>query len=357
MSTSARNLALAAAVVAIGAGGFFAFTSGNGMAASPQSSAAAAPAAATVVATVDGDPITAAQLEAAVGAELGRLEQQIYEMKRQRLEQLIGERLMAREAARRQISVDALRKAEIHDKIAPVTDEEVTRFFEANKARLPNAPNIRDQIKRYLEMQGIEARATAFLDALRAGAKVAVTLEAPPVRRASVEVDGAPIRGDVSAPVTIVEFSDFHCPYCRTVQPTLLQVLERYKGKVRLVYKDLPLDGLHPNARRVSEAARCAGEQGKFWEFHDAAYAGLVGTDVSPESMRKLATAAALDVAAFEQCLASDRHEAGIQRDMEQAERLGLSGTPAFFVNGRLLTGAQPLEAFAKVIDEELAGR
>lgn len=359
MFTPFRSLVLALLALVAGVAVFFLSSPGTGVSATVQGQpqAAAAGAAPAVVATIDGETITQEQLDAALGAELGRLEQQMYEMRRQRLEQLIGERLLAREAARRQTSVEALQKAEVLDKLAPVGEEEVTRFFEANKARLPNAPNIRDQIKRYLEMQGAETRREAYLNSLRAGAKVAVTLAAPPVRRAEIDVTGAPIRGDANAPVTIVEFSDFHCPYCRTVQPTLLQVLDRYKGKVRLIYKDLPLDSLHPNARRVSEAARCAGDQGKFWEFHDAAYAGMVGTDVSPDAMKKLATAAALDLAAFEQCLASDKHEAGIQSDLAQAQRLGLSGTPAFFVNGRLLTGAQPLEGFAKVIDEELAGR
>jgi protein-disulfide isomerase len=354
MSTSTRSLALVVALAAAGAIAYYSLASGNGVSATTQGTPTAPAAAPMVVATIDGEAITSAELESALGAELGRIEQQLYEMKRQRLDQLIGEKLLAREAARRQVSVEELERVEVLDKLAPVNDEEVTRFYEANKARLPQAPNIRDQIKRYLEMQGAEARREAYLESLRAAAKVSVSLAAPPVRRAEVDAGGSPIRGDANAPVTIVEFSDFHCPYCRTVQPTLLQLLDRYKGKVRLVYKDLPLDGLHPNARRVSEAARCAGDQGRFWEFHDAAYAGTVGTDVSPAAMQKLATAAGLDVAAFEACLASGRHAAGIQRDLEQAQRLGLSGTPAFFVNGRLLTGAQPFEAFAKVIDEEL---
>jgi protein-disulfide isomerase len=107
----------------------------------------------------------------------------------------------------------------------------------------------------------------------------------------------------------------------------------------------------------VSEAARCANEQGKFWQFHDAAYSGAVGTDVSPSAMETLAAKAQLDLAAFKQCLDSGRHQAAIQADLAEAERLGLSGTPAFFVNGRLITGAQPLENFVKLIEEELAAR
>lgn len=355
MSTPVRTTLLALLAIAAGVVVFSLSRSDSGVSATTQAAPPGVGAGTAVVATVDGETITVAELDAALGAELGQLEQQIYEMRRQRLDQLIGEKLLAREAARRQVAVDALRKAEILDKVTAVTDEEVTRFYEANKARLPNAPNIRDQIRRYLEMQGVETREAAYLDSLRASTKVAVTLEAPPIRRAHIDVAGAPIRGDAAAPVTIVEFSDFHCPFCRSVQPTLLQVLDRYKGKVRLVYKDLPLDGLHPNARRASEAARCAGQQGRFWEFHDAIYSGAAGTDVSAEALRKLASAAALDVEAFEQCLAKNTHEAGIRRDLAQAQQLGLSGTPAFFVNGRLLTGAQPFEAFAKVIDEELA--
>jgi protein-disulfide isomerase len=268
---------------------------------------------------------------------------------------MIAERLVAREAAKRKVPVDALLQGEVDAKLGAITDDDVTRFYEANKARLPNSANIRDQIKQYLETQRREDARDEFVGQLRATAAVAVTLAPPAVRRAEVAVGNAPVRGDAAAPVTIVEFSDFHCPYCRTVQPTLLALLDRYPGKVRLIYKDLPLDGLHPNARQASEAARCANDQGKFWQYHDALYSGAAGTDVSPDTLNKLATQAGLDVAAFKQCLDSDRHTAGIQRDMEQAERLGLSGTPAFFVNGRLLTGAQPVEGFSKIIDEELA--
>jgi protein-disulfide isomerase len=308
-----------------------------------------------VVATIDGEKITEADLDRAVGAELGRLEQQIYDLRKSRLDELIGERLIAREAAKRNVPVDALLKSEVDAMVSAITDEEVTRFFEANKARLPNAPNIRDQIRQYLAMQRAEDARDEFVGNLRASAAVAVTLTKPPIRRAEVAVENSPIRGDASAPVTIVEFSDFHCPYCRTVQPTLLKLLDAYPGKVRLVYKDLPLDGLHPNARQASEAARCANEQGKFWQFHDVLYSGSVGTDVSMEALGGAAAKAGLDPAAFKTCLDSDKHLAGIQRDVDHAQQLGLSGTPAFFVNGRLLTGAQPFEGFAKIIDEELA--
>jgi protein-disulfide isomerase len=304
------------------------------------------------VALVEGQPITMEELEKSLGTSLTKLEQDIYTLKRDRLEAMIGEKLLSREAARRGIDVKALVDTEITAKAGTVTDEEVNAFYESNKARLPNAADIKSQIKQYLTNQRVQTRGQAFVAELRSGAKVDVTLPSPPVRRAALSIEGAPVRGNPAAPVTIVEFSDFHCPYCKRVQPTLLELLSKYPDKVRIVYKDLPLESLHPQARRASEAARCARDQNKFWEYHDKIYAG--GPDVTPENLRKMATEIGLDVGAFETCLASGKHLPGIQTDVSQGSELGLSGTPAFFVNGRPLSGAQPTEAFSRIIDEEL---
>jgi protein-disulfide isomerase len=320
--------------------------------AAQQASATADPS--TPVAVVDGQAITTKELEDALGTSLTKLEQDLYNLKRDRLEGMIGERLMRREAEKRGIEVQKLIELEITSKITPVTNEEVEAFYEANKARLPTEPDIKSQIGQYLANQRMQTRAQAFIGELRQAAKVDISLVAPPVRRAAVDIDGAPIRGNEKAPVTVVEFSDFHCPFCKRVQPTLLELLSRYPDKVRIVYMDMPIDSLHPQARRASEAARCARDQGKFWEYHDKIYAG--GPDSSQDYLKKLASDVGLDVAAFEQCLASGKHKDGIQSHLQQASQLGLTGTPAFFVNGRPLQGAQPVEAFTQVIDEELRG-
>lgn len=314
-------------------------------------------AGSATVAAVDGHPILLEELESSLAASIGPLERQIYEMKRARLDALIAERLLAAEAARRGTSVEALLAAEVTAKLAPVTDQEVEAFHDANRARLPAAANIRDQIRAYLHGQRVQAAREAFVASLRSRARVEVSLPPPPVRRARVSTEGAPSRGPDSAPVTIVEFSDFHCPFCRRVQPTLDEILARYPTQVRLVYRDFPLDGLHPQARRAAEAARCAHEQGRFWPYHDRLYAA--GPDASDAALERLAREAGLDTAAFTACLASGRHRAGIQKDVDDAERLGLTGTPGFFINGRPLSGAQPIEAFVEIIDEELkaAGR
>jgi protein-disulfide isomerase len=348
-----RLLAVVAAIVAVVGLGVVLARRAPGATEQTSAGQPASPQPAATVATVDGQPITAAELDAALGTSLSKLEQELYDLKKERLDAMIAERLLQREAARRGIEMKQLVAQEITGKVAPATDQEVDAFYEANKARLPNAPDIKAQIKQYLGNQRAQARSQAYVQELRQQAKVEVTLPAPPVRRTDVNIDGAPIRGPKTAPVTVVEFSDFHCPFCKRVQPTLLQLLAKYPEQVRLVYKDLPLDSLHPQARRASEAARCAGDQGKFWEYHDKLYEG--GPDTSPEYLKKLATDVSLDVAAFDQCLADGRHKPGIQSDLEQASRLGLSGTPAFFINGRALSGALPFEQFVKVVDEELS--
>lgn len=345
--TPARTAA-ALGIVGLGA---LVFTFVSPRAQAPQG-APAATAGNAVVATIDGKPITDAELEKALGPELGRLEREIYDLKKKQLDAMIAEELLTREAAKRKVTADALITAEIDAKLAPVSDEDVDRFYEANKARIREMPDIKARIKEFLVAQQKDARREAFLATLRAASKVDVTLPEPIIRRAEVNTAGAPVRGEASAQVTIVEFSDFHCPFCRSVQPTLLQLLDKYKGKVKVVYKDLPLDGLHPNARRASEAARCAREQDKFWQYHDALYAA--GNDVSDPTLMAHAAKVGLDASSFSACLSSGKHRAGIERDIAEASKLGLQSTPAFFVNGRLISGAMPLDAFSAMIEEEL---
>jgi len=311
------------------------------------------PSGSSVLADVDGVPITADEVTKSLGTALSRLEQQVYEMKRQRLDALIGDRLIAREAARRGVPVSELVEREVRAKLQPVTDADVEAFYEANKERLSAPlPELRDRIRTYLANQQAAAHRDAFVNALRARANVVVHLTPPPTVRATISTAGAPALGAPTAPVTIVEFSDFYCPYCRQVVPVLAQLRARYGDKVRLVYKNLPLENLHPGATRAAEAAQCANEQGKFWAFHDRLF--TEPPDASGEKFATWAGELGLDVPRFEQCVTSGRARAAIQKDVEEALALGANFTPAFFVNGQLLSGAQPLDAFVRVIDEEL---
>src|SRR5262245_41479360 len=211
------------------------------------------------LAEVNGEAITAEEVEHAVGAQLRQLEQRIYELKRQKVEALITDRLLAQQAAKRGVSVQALLDAEVTAKVGPVTEQEIESAFQANKARLKgDEAEMRAHIRVSLQNQKLAAQRQAFLQSLRSEASVVVHLQAPPVFRAEVAVDGAPFIGPDAAPVTIVEFTDFQCPFCKRVIPTLAQVRSRYGEKVKLVYRDFPLDNIHPQARKAAEAAQCA---------------------------------------------------------------------------------------------------
>jgi protein-disulfide isomerase len=168
-----------------------------------------------------------------------------------------------------------------------------------------------------------------------------------------VDVSNAPIRGDKNAKVTIVFFSDFQCPFCNRVNPTLAKLLESYPGKVRLAYKYLPLR-IHPDAPGAAAAAEAANRQGKFWEMYDKIFANQ--RELKPEKFREYAQQLNLDLAKFDKDLADPSVKAKIDADSKEADKLGVAGTPAFFINGKYLSGAQPYETFQKMVDDQLKG-
>ncbi len=212
---------------------------------------------------------------------------------------------------------------------------------------------MRDQIRGALQRNKLATKREEFLNSLRSQAKVVVILKPPPVLRVAVAVDGAPFKGTAKAPVTIVEFSDFHCPFCRRVLPTLAQLEAKYGDKIKLVFRDFPIESLHPGATKAHEAARCANEQGKFWAYHDKLFDSPPKS--SPEMFRELAKEIGLNANGFETCVNSGKYQAAIKEDIAEGNRVGVTGTPAFFINGRIISGAQPLEAFARIIDDELS--
>ncbi len=312
------------------------------------------PTAGRPVAVVNGEAISAADLDQALADQLDRLQSQLYETKRRKLEELIENRLLAQEAARRSLSVEALLEAEVNTKVAAVTDDEVHSFYDANKKNLQGEEAAqREEIRDHLKSQKLDAQRRAFVGSLRQQAAVTVQLQLPPFYRASVSMEGAPARGLVTAPVTIVKFEDFHCPFCRRAHATLQALQARYGDKLRIVHRDLPLEGLHPGATRSHLAARCAGEQGKFWEFQDKLYE--VPPKPTPGQLKEIAQQLGLDVPAFEACFAANKYQAAIEKDFAEGEALGITGTPTFFINGRMLRGAQPMEVFVRVIEQELS--
>jgi protein-disulfide isomerase len=263
---------------------------------------------------------------------------------------LIAQRLLEAEAKRLATTADALIEAEVKKRVS-IADAEVQRFYDDNKKSFGERgiDDMKAQIREHLERRAAPEAARKYVQELREVAKVEVLIEQP---RTQVEATG-PARGPADASVTIIEFSDYQCPFCRRAEPTVEQVLAQYEGKVRFVFRHFPLDRIHPLARGASEAAACAAEQGKFWEYHAALFAE--GAQFDRAGLDAVATKTGLDPAAFKACVDGRKTQGLVEADLKAGEAAGVTGTPAFFINGIPLRGALPIEDFKKVIDAELA--
>jgi protein-disulfide isomerase len=315
----------------------------------PKPSPSAAPSG--VVAEVDGKPVTAAELEEKAGSRLTRIRQEEYEIRRQVLDEILYERLLEKEAKKRGISTADLVKDEVDNQVPEPDAKTVEKIYEQNQARFAGKPReaVLGDIRSALKNQGRQMRQAAFSRSLREKAGIKVALEPP---RATVPVPAsAPTLGPNGAPVTIVQFVDYQCPYCHRAQSTIDEILSKYPGKVQLVHRDFPLDG-HPQAMPAARASRCAGEQGKFWDYHRSLMTAKGPMDDA--DLKSRAAALKLDPVAFSTCLASDRFDATIRSAFDDGTRVGVNSTPTYFVNGRMMTGALPFDEFREVVDSEL---
>jgi protein-disulfide isomerase len=301
-------------------------------------------------AIVAGKTIAVREVDELVRSQLMDLRAREHQLRSQALDALVAQALLEKEAEARGVTPEALHKAEVEDKAA-VTDAEAKAFYSANQARFgtTSEADALQQVRAGLGQQRQNERRAAFAKELKAKYDVRVLLEP---YRVPVEAGSAPARGNPKAPVTIVEFSDFQCPYCVRARPAVNKVRDAYGDRVRFVFRHFPLD-FHAQAQKAGEATACAGEQGKFWELHDLLWENSSKLQVA--DLKAHAATLGLDPAAFGACLDSGRHAALVEGDLAAGQGYGVSGTPAFFVNGRPLVGAQPFEAFAQVIDDELA--
>ena len=304
------------------------------------------------IAMVGKEPVLRAELEAAVAAELRQIDQRVARERaallQSRLEEVVDSRTLAVEAAAQGITVEQLMTQMAP---APVTDADVDAFYEENKSRIPpttTKEQVGPQIRTYLEQGRTQTARQEFLAALRTKHAVKILLGPPRVEVAAT----GPSRGPASAPVTLVEFSDFQCPFCARINPSLEQVLAKYGDKVRLVFRQFPL-GFHANAQKAAEASLCAEQQGRFWQLHDAMFKNQ--GELAVEQLKAKAAGLGMDATTFGRCLDEGRFAAAVQADLEDGQAAGVEGTPALFVNGRFINGAVPFEDIAKVIDDELA--
>ena len=309
---------------------------------------------ASKVAIVGNRTVTRAELEERVRPKLIQIENQRYEALGDGLNELIADELEKQEAAVRGISPGVLEAQEIDAKVTDPTDQEVQNVYDANKAQLAGQTldQVKPRIVQYLKQQRLEQRRAAFVEELKQKHKTTIMLRPPAFEVATA---GRPEKGGgAKAPVTIIEFSDYQCPFCQRAEGVVDQVVHAYGNKVRLVFRDFPLP-IHPQARPAAEAASCANAQGKFWEYHAKLFANQ--SALGEEQLKEYAKDVGLDPAKFEDCLTQKPFSAAIDKDLSEAAKLGINGTPAFFINGRLLSGAQPFEKFKEVIDEELRAK
>ncbi len=321
-----------------------------------QQTPAESPAAASspgdrVVATFDGGTITASELDAEAHSSLVPLLQQIYDIKQSTLRDMVYRRMLATEAKSQGITAEELYKREVTDKVQAPSDAEVSAMVARYRGQLAKDDDqARKQVEDVLRQRQLKSVEEQFKDRLVAESGLKIKLEPP---RVDVPIDADdPSTGPADAPVTMIEFADYQCPFCTRAQETVKKVREVYGDKVRLVVKQLPLP-MHQQARQAAEAALCAQAQGKFWEMHDWLFAHH--DQLAVDKLKAGAAGLGLDAEKFDTCMDSHQEAARIDADLAQAAAVGANATPTFFVNGRLVRGAQPFDAVAAIINDELA--
>lgn len=303
------------------------------------------PPASPVVATVGSRTITLREVEQAVALPLSQMEQQRMQLLQQGVQRIVDEELLASEASRKGLSVtqlvDDASQSETIARLADIPAPVRQVAGQPGQARAA-APDLQQQAR----------IRQAILVSLRRKADIHVTLPAPALPILVVDSDDDPGIGPETAPITIVEFSDFQCPYCQRSVSVLKELRRIYGDKIRVVYRDYPGPN-HPLAAAAAEAAQCAGGQGKFWEYHDALFERQ--TAGKGWDFLALATDLGLQREAFDSCLKSGRFREEVTKDLQDGLKLGITSTPTFFINGRPMVGAQPLAAFQTIIDNLLS--
>jgi protein-disulfide isomerase len=311
----------------------------------------------TVVATVGDRTLRMSDIEKhwqqQDPASFERMRQQVYDVNRRVLDDLIGVVLLQNEAKKRNVTVEQLLAAETPKRLQPVTEDQIKDLYEQSRERTQGMTfdALRPAIVSYLEQQRpVEARKRYIEELRKASSDVAIRLDVP--RTVIKVLPNDPITGPASASIEIVEFSDFQCPYCKRVAPVLKQVAAKYGDRVKLVWKDFPLPN-HADARPAAEAALCANDQGKFWAYHDKLFDNQ--NELTAANLKAWAAQLGMNATTFNTCFDKGTHRQLVEQDQEEGSRYGVSSTPTVYINGRAIVGAMPLETYEAIIQEELA--
>jgi protein-disulfide isomerase len=332
---------------------------------SAPASAPTPPAVSNVVAKVGDKTLTEADMRKDLGNQLYQAENQVYQVEKGWIDKQAKNMLFDQAAKEAGLSRQDWEKREIDSQVAAPSEKEIDNLTK----QYPKAPNMstdtyRQQIVQYLSSQKRSAQEQKIYDELQKKTPVQVLVVKPEAPHIDVTYSADdPVRGPKNAPVTIVEFTDFQCPFCQRSQATLRQVEKAYPKDVKLVARCYPLP-FHNRAKPAAEAALCAKEQGKYWEYRDKLFAISPETGapsqtqeraLSDDDFKRFAQELHLNTKKFEQCLSENRYSARIDGDIADGQRFGVSGTPAFFVNGVMINGAQPFDNFKQAIDDALA--
>jgi protein-disulfide isomerase len=302
-----------------------------------------------IAAIVNNETITMDELSNAAKDRLARVDTEIYQVKKAVLDNMIEEKLIAAAAKKKAMGVEKYMLEEIDAKAVEPTEEEIKALFDASKGAITKPfDEVKGQIAEYLK-QNRKAQAKAELLAkLKENTQVEIKLSPP---RIDIDVGNAPAIGDKDAKVTLVEFSDYQCPFCKRARPTVWRITDEYKGKIRYVFLDFPLP-FHRESKKAHEAAHCAGDQGTYFEYNRKLFDNQ--PQFKSEDLKKYAMQLNLNMNEFNKCLDTGKYAEDVEKTIEKGMKAGVSGTPAFFINGIMLTGAMPYESFKEIIDTEL---
>jgi protein-disulfide isomerase len=304
-----------------------------------------------VVASFGDEVITESQLEAIAGTSLVSLRQQMYDAQMASLEKEIYRRLLKEAAAAEGVTEGEYVRMRVDQLVGEPDEGEIVKLMSQFRAQLAEDDvQARAQIVQALDQREKQRLSQELQAVLFAEAGVKILLEPPRVE--FTVADGTPSRGAADAPVVLVEYTDYQCPYCTRVQPTLNELMKRYEGQILHVFKNLPLP-MHAEAPLAGAAALCAQDQGKFWELHDWLFVNQ--RTLSRESIVAAAGDLGMDTEVLAACIDEGKYAARVQAETAEAHSYGITGTPGFLVNGRVVTGARPIEAFEEIIDDELA--
>ncbi len=308
-----------------------------------------------VVATYNGKNLRSSEAFASIKTRLFDLEDEVYRTKEQAINDAVEQRLIDSEARKQNVTVEQLLDKETGGEVGEVTDQEINDFLGSKNLSLTDPRIKKDDVKEYLKYRRRFDKRQGFVATLKKNANVKVLVQEPDAPKLTVDTEGYPTWGSPKASVTIVEFSDFECPYCSRALPVLAQIKKEYgPDKVRIVFRDMPLPS-HSRAIPAALASHCANEQGKFWEYHDALFTNQA--QLADKDLKEHSKTLKLDEAKFNECFDSKKFMAIVDKSAKEASSLGIQATPSFVINGTLIQGAQPFEKFKAKIDKVLNGK